>query len=70
MLTIREMHNKGIIQLDTTIYIHIENEVLDTEYTVSGKRYDSSIREYEDCEMETMRLYKDKPDIVYFNLYV
>lgn len=69
MLTIENLYLKGIIKDDTKIYIHIENETLDMEFTLSGNWFQDHILEYGEREMDCMRICKDAPNTIYFNLY-
>lgn len=69
MLTINEMYNKGIIKDGTLIYIQIEDEELDKEYTVKGHWYQDHMLKYGEIEMDAMRLYKDRPNVVWFAYY-
>ena len=67
MLTINEMYSKGIIKDGTTIYIAITDEDLDKEYTVKGKWYEDHMLKYGNIEMDAMRLYKERPNVVWFS---
>ena len=69
MLTIKEMYDKGIIKDGTIIYINVEDEELDKEYTIKGRWYQDHMLKYNCIEMDTMRIYKDRPDVVWFNYY-
>lgn len=69
MLTINEMYSKGIIKDGTIIYIDIEDEELDREYIIKGRWYQDHMLEYGDIEMDAMRLYKDRPNVVWFAYY-
>lgn len=67
-ITLWNLWRFNVINDDTTIFIHVEDEKADTEYTVIGKMFDDNIGHYSHEYCECLRIYAAKNQ-VYLNLY-